>query len=173
MLLLVVVAFGTNYYHQNIHNLGMSHIFLFFFYVLILWFTIEWHRTKKIKHAIALAVVIGIATLSRPTELITVLIPVLYKVTDRATLGQKLDWLWEQRKALKIIAFVLIAIGSVQIIYWKWVSGQWIVYSYNNAGEGFDFFRPHILNFLFSFRKGWLVYTPVMALSLLGFYKLL
>ncbi|MBS1583163.1 MAG: hypothetical protein JST66_13275, partial [Bacteroidetes bacterium] len=40
--------------------------------------------------------------------------------------------------------------------------------SYVNPGEGFDLATPHTMDFLFSFRKGWLLYTPLMVLALIG-----
>ncbi|MEL7422412.1 MAG: hypothetical protein AAFN81_05445, partial [Bacteroidota bacterium] len=36
-------------------------------------------------------------------------------------------------------------------------------------GHHFDWLEPHLWEGLFSYRKGWLVYTPVMALSIVGF----
>jgi hypothetical protein len=34
---------------------------------------------------------------------------------------------------------------------------------------GLDLFSPHILDSLFSYRKGWLLYTPLMIMSMVGF----
>ena len=51
------------------------------------------------------------------------------------------------------------------MLYWKAASGKFLYYSYDG---GFDFLHPNILRGLFSLRKGWLVYTPVMTLALLG-----
>ncbi|MBK6829283.1 MAG: hypothetical protein IPG92_00405 [Flavobacteriales bacterium] len=58
--------------------------------------------------------------------------------------------------------------ASPQLLYWQAVTGQWVFYSYVNAGEGFDFTSPHIADYLFSFRKGWFVYTPLALLMVLG-----
>jgi hypothetical protein len=46
----------------------------------------------------------------------------------------------------------------------------WLVYSYED--QGFSWLRPHILDCLFSGRAGWLVYTPIMIFSLIGFIPL-
>ncbi|MCB0545901.1 MAG: hypothetical protein KDC70_20400, partial [Saprospiraceae bacterium] len=51
-----------------------------------------------------------------------------------------------------------------------YVSGDWIVYSYQE--QGFSWLKPHIRNGLFSYRAGWLIYTPVMGFALLGFITL-
>src|SRR5690606_12661650 len=40
------------------------------------------------------------------------------------------------------------------------------------SDEGFDFLKPHILGCLISYKKGWLTYTPIMVLSLIGFVPL-
>jgi hypothetical protein len=57
-----------------------------------------------------------------------------------------------------------------QLLYWKMNTGDWIYYSYND--EGFFFNDPRIWEGLFSFRKGWLVYSPIMILSLFGMLTL-
>jgi hypothetical protein len=58
--------------------------------------------------------------------------------------------------------------GVPQLIYWKWATGHWVHYSYGN--EGFDFMNPMLSKGLFGFKNGWLVYTPIMAFSLIGFF---
>jgi hypothetical protein len=58
------------------------------------------------------------------------------------------------------------------MIYWKVITGSFLFYSYANPGEGFDFLSPHTWHVLFSFRKGWLIYSPIMVFALAGFYFL-
>jgi len=58
-----------------------------------------------------------------------------------------------------------------QFLFWKHNLGTWLWYSYGE--EGFFFNNPQIINGLFSFRKGWLIYTPVMIFALFGIYTLL
>jgi len=41
--------------------------------------------------------------------------------------------------------------------------GQWFIWSYQN--EGFNFKDPHISDILFSYRKGWFLYTPFMFIT--------
>ena len=61
------------------------------------------------------------------------------------------------------IALIPIAI---QLVFYYLQTGDFIIYSYGD--EGFDFIHPETFNFLFSFKKGWLLYTPFMVLILLG-----
>jgi hypothetical protein len=53
-----------------------------------------------------------------------------------------------------------------QLFYWKSVTGEWLYYSYGN--ERFFFNDPKILLVLFSFKKGWLIYTPTMLFAIIG-----
>jgi uncharacterized membrane protein len=59
---------------------------------------------------------------------------------------------------------------SVQLLYWKYVSNQWLVYTYGD--QNFDWFHPHVINGLISYKKGWYIYTPIMFFATLGFYFL-
>lgn len=70
---------------------------------------------------------------------------------------------------LSIIFFS--AIIFIQLIIYKIQTGDFFVYSYKE--EGFEFINPHFFNFLFSYRKGMFVYTPVLFfITVLGLIKL-
>jgi hypothetical protein len=61
-------------------------------------------------------------------------------------------------------------IGFIQLAYWNYASGDWLVYSYED--QGFSWLRPHLFNGILSYRTGWLVYSPLMVFSLIGFINL-
>jgi hypothetical protein len=172
-LVLLIIVLGTNYtLHTSVHGQGaMTHNFLFTLYTFILWFTVRWHETHKMKHAVLLAISCGMAALVRPTEIVGILIPMLWGIYNKQTFYEKLQLL--QKNRIQIICFmlILIAIGFIQFTYWKIYAGSFIFDSYYNPGEGLDF-PPYTLNFLFSFRNGWLIYTPIMIFALAGFFSL-
>jgi hypothetical protein len=58
----------------------------------------------------------------------------------------------------------------IQLVIYKIQTGDFFIYSYNE--EGFNFLSPHIIDFLFSYKKGLFVYTPVFFISLAGAYFL-
>jgi hypothetical protein len=118
---------------------------------------------------ILLALVCGVTILSRPTEIVCLLIPLLWGVWDKNSLVDKINLMLKHKFQILFFAAILILIGSLQFIYWKIYTGKFLFYSYGgNAGEGFEFFRPYITQVLFSFRKGWLIYTPIMVFSIIG-----
>ena len=167
---LLLLFFGTNYFDQSIFNAELAHNYLFTLYVLVLWFTIRWYEDHKSKHIVLLAIFSGILVLARPTEIIVLLIPLLWGVYNWKSFREKLFLIRQFKLQLILFTMIFVLLGSLQLVYWKIFSGQFFYYSYSNAGEGFDFFAPHTIQTLFSFRKGWLVYTPVMIFAICGFY---
>lgn len=164
---LILVFAGTNYFHQSGYNLGMPHIYLFSLYAMLIWFTLKLHDKATWRNGLMVGLVMGLLILCRPTEAIAAIIPVLYLP---AGWDYKDKWEWIKKHGRIIIGAVMMALSAMlpQLIYWKYVTGKLLFNSYTNAGEGMDFDHPHLLDILFSFRNGWLTYTPVMALALVG-----
>jgi hypothetical protein len=53
-----------------------------------------------------------------------------------------------------------------QVLYWKWLAGSFIYYSYND--QGFNWLHPKIIEGLFHASNGWLAYSPIMIFSVIG-----
>lgn len=173
-LVILLIVFGTNYIlHVSIHaQPAMSHNLLFALHAFTLLYTIKWHSTRNFKYLIGLAFTIGITAITRPPEALIILIPIFYEVSNFKSLRDKVS-LFFQTNRWQIIVCVVLIIISCQLVYWKVITGKFIFDGYsNNLGEGFNFLRPYILEFLFSFRKGWLIYTPLSLFALVGFYLL-
>lgn len=170
LLLLLLVFFGTNYLQVvAFDGTLLAHNFLFTFYAILVYYTIKWHEKATNTSAVMIGVSFGFISLLRPTEAVIALFPLLYNVFDLNSLKIKMQQLRANFSQLLLLVFIVLIIWIPQLIYWKQVTGQYFYYTYQNAGEGLDFLSPHTLDFLFSFRKGWLVYTPMMLFALLGF----
>ncbi len=174
-VVLILIVLGTNYLY-NVSYIGQNinpQNFGFTLYSIILWFTILWHRSNKIKHAILLSLFCGILILSRPTEIICLFIPLVWGITDKQSLKSKVRLLRLQGRQVIVFGLVVFLVGLPQLIYWKVTSGHILYYNYGGGGgEGMDFLTPHIFKVLFSFRKGWLIYTPVILFAFIGFADL-
>lgn len=168
-LVLLSLGIGTNLFYYTVHE-PMSHAYLFFTFVIIMYYTVQWHRLPSLKDAARIGFFSGLAILIRPTDGIILLIPLLYSVTSIATLQTKLALLITHRKHVMLLGIALFIPISFQLIYWKMVTGQWIFFSY--VGEGFLWNDPEIWNGLFSYRKGWILYTPIISFAFLGFFFL-
>lgn len=167
---LLILVFATNYLDYSAINGAMTHNFLFTIYALLIWQTIQFYEKPSHKGGLFIGLLIGLAALTRPTEIIAAIIPVLWGVTKGAALRERLLFFKKNYQTLVLAAVATIAVGSIQLIYWKAVANEWLVYSYED--QGFSWLKPHIKNCLFSYRAGWLIYTPVMTFALLGFFLL-
>jgi len=169
---MIIIVFGTNYIHhlteKNLETVNM----LFMLVNIILWNTIKWHENQKFRNLLAIGIGIALMALVKPSEVFVVLIPLFWNVTSIETFKRKIALFWVKRKAVLAVIGICLLLVMPQIAYWYLKTGHLIYDSYKNPGVGLDIFSPHIINVLFSYRKGWLLYTPVMVFSLIGWFFL-
>lgn len=171
-LTLIIICFGTNFLEYGAITNAMSHNFLFTLYALLIWTTIRFYRKPTFLNAAGIGTFLGLMALTRPSEMVAVIIPVIYGIRwNIREIKTRIHLFLRQYEKVIVALSIMGAIGFIQLLYWKFVSMGWIVYSYEE--QGFSWLRPHIYDCLFSGRAGWLVYTPVMILSLIGFYPLM
>jgi len=172
-LTIVSIALASNYFDYSIITGAMTHNNLFMWYAILIYLTIYFYRKPSFKFALTIGIVVGIMGLTRPTEVMSAVIPIIWgcSVFDMASIRERFEFIKSNYRKYIIAIVACLVIGSIQLIYWKVISGDWIVYSYEE--QGFSFLRPHILDGLFSYKSGWLVYSPVMLFSLIGLYYLL
>jgi len=170
-IVMVLLVLGTNYFELTAYDGALVHNSLFTLYTLIIWYTIRWHETPKWRYAILIGFFIGFSALIRPTEIISALIPLLWGVYSKASLKRKLSLVTGHWSQVTTMIVVTIVVGFIQLIYWKIHAGSWIYYSYEE-GEQLKFLDPYLIAVLFSWKKGWLIYTPMMIFPLLGFILL-
>ena len=171
VILLLILVLGTNYLHLHVESTGTIHVYLFTLYTFLIWLTIQFYKEKTRSKAILIGTVIGLMMLIRPTELLALLIPLLYGVTSFPELKKRFIEFFTHSYYYWASAYVIL-VNSLQVIYWKYTTGKFLFYTYNNEGEGLDFHLPHIFDVLFSFRKGWFIYTPIMLLLIFSFIQL-
>ncbi|AMR27911.1 hypothetical protein A0257_12985 [Hymenobacter psoromatis] len=166
-LVLVTLVLGTNYFQYAVYDTAMPHNYLFTGYAALLLLTRRWHRRPTRGVAFAIGLVLGLLVLIRPSEAVAATLPVLWGVGSLAAARARLALLrtrWPD-VALLVLGGVLGVLP--QGLYWEWATGHWLFYSYGD--QHFSFLRPHVWAILFSFRKGWLIYSPILVLVLLGF----
>ncbi|NBW32449.1 MAG: hypothetical protein EBR22_00650 [Cytophagia bacterium] len=165
-LALWVLVGATNLWNYLVYEPAMSHSFSFFWMSVLLWCT---HRAMKgtgssVLPEVGVALSLGMLVLIRPTMLMAGLLPLAYSGWS----GLRWWWLRLTRHAvdLFLLLFVFLMPWILQTLYWKYVTGHYLFYSYQ--GERFFWGDPRIAEFLLSYRKGWLLYNPVMVLVVLA-----
>ncbi len=161
IIALAILFTGTNLAYYTFVS-PMSHVYNFALISMILYWFYKYLDHQKLKHVLLLGAACGLLVLIRPTNIMALLFPLVILVFKR-----------DQVDFSKFFIHVAIAITIAflvcvpQLLYWHYTTGSWIVYSYN--GETFFFNDPEIWKGLFSYRKGWLVYSPVLVFSFIGF----
>lgn len=167
---LLAMYLGTNLLFWTTFDAGAPHTILFTLYALLIWYSIKWHEQPKIIFAVAVGLLLGLIIVSRPTDIIAVFIPLLYGIYDRDSAVKK----WRTLRTHFHHVFVLVGatflMGLPQLVYYYYYTGQFFLSTYNDPQSGFDFMHPRFIWVLFSYRKGWFLYAPLMALSIIGLF---
>ncbi|TGE23028.1 hypothetical protein [Hymenobacter metallicola] len=167
-LALLILVLGTNYLNYSGGQGGMTHNWLFGWYAVLLLLTPSFYARPTLGKALGIGATVGIMTLTRPTEILAVLLPLLWGLElSRAFVLARLAF-W--RRHLGLLCAALLAgalVVSIQLVYWHYAIGSWLYYSYGE--EGFNWLKPHLWEGIFSFRSGWLIYSPLLVTALVGF----
>lgn len=162
-VVIMVTALTTNLYYFTVYNSPMVHVYLFSLYV-------QQHEKQTVLFAVLIGLGTGLITLIRSVEIFCLFIPILWRVTSLVALVKRFTVLVTSPYFYVAIG-VFILVRVPQLLYWKWLTGDFLYYSYEE--EGFDFSNPRIKGGLLSFKNGWLIYIPVMSLALVGLRLLL
>lgn len=171
ILAYIAVLFGTNYFYYLLGQSAMAHSYVFALFAVIIWLTIRWHSTEKRKYLFLIALLSGFVTLIRPTDIAIIFLPFLYGIYSKDSLLQKLSLLRNNLGPLALCVPIFFLPIVPQMIYWKVYAGTFLFFSYG-SDESFYFNDPQIFNVLLSWRKGWLIYSPLAIFMLLGFIPL-
>ncbi len=155
------IFFGTNLAYYSLLEPSMSHIYSFAFISIFSFLVKKFSLKANNKTLFLVVIALAIITLIRPVNIIILFaIPLLIGNNTKLLI----NWLSNNTKTIIYAFIIFLAIIFVQLIAWYIQTGSFIIWSYNN--EGFYFSKPEILNFLFSFRKGFFIYTPFALLAI-------
>jgi hypothetical protein len=164
---LFALLFASNLFFYTTLEAAMSHAYNFSLIVFFVALTIGWHQKPGIKNSLLLGFVYGLISLIRPTNALIILFFLLYDINS---LKERILLFLHSWKLILLMVLAAFVVVLPQLLFWKFNTGSWIFYSYGK--EGFFFDNPQIWRGLFSYRKGWLVYTPVMLFALAGLFLL-
>jgi hypothetical protein len=160
----VALGLGTNLLYYGTIEPLMSHAYSFCAFAAVVWATLAWAESGRSWHALMLGACLGLVVLIRPTNAVLASFPLLFLFTRNQSTG--LRWS-SSRDRRRVVVHVLLATAAAVVVtlplflYWRFVSGSWI---HNPHGGGTFFFtEPALGSVLWSYRKGWLVYTPLMV----------
>ncbi len=166
----LLLGLGTNLLYYATLEPVMTHAYSFFTFSLLLWATLAWERSPSVGRAVLAGAALGLTVIIRPTNGVVALVPAAY-------LGARHLWDGVPADRGRLLRHLLIAAGMAGIFslplfsYWKYATGEWITNPFGGGGT-FYLDEPNFTGVLWSYRKGWFVYTPLMLSAIPGLFLL-
>lgn len=171
-LVIVTIAIGTNLAYYATYEAAMTHCYNFALITVFIWLVVKWDEAPSRIKAIGVGAMFGLIALVRPSNIIVFFILLLWDVKTWKDLYARF-WFYIRRFDLVLIMLLFFfLIWTPQFFYWKEITGHWIFYSYSTKDASFFWSNPQISNILFSYKKGWFVYTPIMFIAFAGIFLL-
>lgn len=159
------ISIGTNVLTYASISVGMPHVYNFSILVFLLYFILQWYENANLKYSIYIGLLLGLLVLIRPTNILFGLCFLLFKKPNSPLYFK---FLVREFKLLIVMALAAFLVVLPQLLYWKYITGHYFFNSY--VGEKFYFNNPHLLEYVFGFRKGWLLYSPILVLAITGLF---
>lgn len=168
IITLFSITLGTNLISYTTNEASMTHAFSFTFISMLMYYLIGWIEKPTYKKAMIMGLLVGIITLVRANNVVVVLLILLWNVKSLPEFKDRILLYLKNDKLIIVMLVFFFLVWSPQFIYWKYISGSFVYNAYEQRGSGFFLNNPQIYYLLFSYRKGWLVYTPIMVFALTG-----
>lgn len=171
LLTIIFILFGTNLLYYGVYENSLSHVYSFFLMSAFAYYAHRFFYRFRKRQIIYLGALLGLIVIVRPINGIIIFsLPLIAGRVDMLKLG------WEKIRTNPLAVSLGIIGGFVfifmQLLVYKVGTGHWFIFSYENE-SGFIWSGANIYNFLFSYKKGLFLYTPMYLVSMiLGFYFL-
>lgn len=165
---LIAVVLATNLLWYSTFEGLMPHTISFAFWCMSMYVFFQWLKTGNKKYILAFGFSFGMIALIRPLSVLGISYFLVYLIISKK--GEWITLLKNNLKPVVLAAGITLLVNMLQLCYWKYATGHWLYDVYRD--EHFVFNSPQILPFLFSFRKGVFVYTPILIFAVFGMIKL-
>ena len=163
----IAIILGTNILYYSVVEPGHSHIYSFTFLSCFIALIIKIKNEETLNYKSLLAAIIAatIVCIIRPLNIFLILFSVLL-IFNFKEFRKLIDNLLINHKKIILVLLVPLFLIAIQIVLWQLQTGFWFVDSY--AGEKFNLNNSHFFDYLISYKKGWLTYTPICFFSFTG-----
>lgn len=154
----VFTLFNTSLITYSLYDPAYSHVYSFAIISGFLFFVRKYFLTKNSSFILLAFLFLGIILILRPVNLLVILfIPFL--ADSWTSLLENLNHIFRKSwKMLLLGSILFIGVLSIQFSVSYLQTGN--ILSYNYGDEGFNFLSPRFFDFLFSYRKGFFLWSP-------------
>ncbi|MCX6287337.1 MAG: hypothetical protein NTY96_09490 [Bacteroidetes bacterium] len=169
LTVILIIAFSTQIYFYAYDQVLMSHTYSFFLFCLFIYLLKRYLDGGKKSYTIfaLLSLSLALAVLLRPTNIMVILWFAFLDLKSLKEFWQRILFFLNPKRSLIYIVIQFIVLIP-QFLYWKYLSGQYVYYSY--PGEVFFLGHPMLIQVWFSPFNGLFPYHPVWFLILAGMF---
>ena len=160
LIALLGLVFGTNLFHYATYDSLFSHVYSFFLFSAFLYAVQRIYSRGLTRLFLSAGAIAGLIVITRPTNGLWLIFGLCYGVDSLQSARERLGFWKLHTRDLLLAGLLFLAVVALQLAYWKAVTGQFVVFSYQ--GETFCFAHPEIVNVLFSVRKGLFFWAPLL-----------
>lgn len=164
-IVILLIFFGTNLYHYALDEPSMSHAYSFGMVALFVNQADNIVRGKNRWSVWWCIMALALIILIRPVNGIF-LFAVPFIAGSWSNLKNGFAFMFRNKVMMFSGGAFFALLIFFQLLVYKMGVGSWFADSY--SGEHFDLLNPSPMKVLFSWRKGWFVYTPLMLLAVAG-----
>ena len=157
-ILQVGLIFATPLLNYTIFESAFSHVYSFFLITWFLYYLRAYFTKGLTRYLVVSIVVFGAIATVRPINILILLFAPLLTDSLKAFYLLVKQMILKHYKALLLGCVFAAVIVSLQLLTSYAQTGNPL--SYNYGEEGFNFLNPHIFEFLFSYQKGFFLWTP-------------
>ncbi|MBN1337877.1 MAG: hypothetical protein JXA03_01060 [Bacteroidales bacterium] len=168
-LVIILIAFGTNMVYYAIIEPSMGHVYNFALLNGFFLFSIRAMHEKKVWQYSLAALFFALAAITRPTNGLFIF-TLLFLAGGWNPFREQIRAFATHVKARFAVLLIVFIVFLIPPLLWYAQTGYFFVYSYGN--QGFNFLNPNLFSILFSYHKGWFIYTPIAFFAMPGFILL-
>lgn len=162
----LLLGLATNLLAYSSQSAPMMHVYNFFLIAAFIYGTLRWHDTPNLKYSLITGASAGLIGMIYVPNLIVIIFFFLIFYSKSKPSGGVGAFINAHLSKIIIIFLAVMLVWVPQLWYWKSVTGK-LFYTLPHEGKYF-FSHPKFIDGLISWRKGWLVYTPLMIFAIGG-----
>lgn len=156
------LSLGTNLWYYTVYDQSLTHSYNFFLVNALVFYVLKLKEDINTRNYVISFGILALLLIIRPTGILSLFVLTFF-FPDRKFISSLIAGL-KNSKRVALILLVMGVIFFIPLLLWKVQSGDWVVYSYGE--EGFDFLNPQVFDFLFSYAKGWWLYSPLTLFAI-------
>jgi len=168
---LLLLVLGTNFFLMSVYSGAIQASILLALMVLVVWMTRKWHEKPGWAEAIIAGLAMGCLIFIKPAGFASILLFFFWGAYNKETFNKK--WhLFKDNPEQVILIFSLFFTGLLLRMILPQAFEGTLLSDYVQYKRAFYFLAPNLWMVLFSIKNGWLIYTPLVLISIPGFYLL-